>query len=351
VIALSGEAKAGGRALQVGGNVAAGEEITSERVSYLTLEFGDRSTVRIGPDSRLRIEAHRAASARGEFETLLQLDTGTLEASVARRRAPGFSIATPLGRITARGADIRVRGGEEALLVEVLEGSVVVAGAHARGGVTVDAGYGTRVKPNEAPLAPVRLLGAPDITGIVELQHRPVVRLRFAPRAGAQRYRIVAATDRELREVVVENTQRRPDVRMVDLRDGEYYFGVRAIDALGLEGADARGRFRLKARPVPPAVQAPEPDAVLQPGSVTFSWAAADEALTYRFQLATDEDFAFAAPLVDRGGLAARQLVVEKLEAGLYYWHVASVGPDGDEGPFGDPMMLTLQAPAPQPPQ
>jgi predicted phage tail protein len=134
---------------------------------------------------------------------------------------------------------------------------------------------------------------------------------------------------------------------MIDMRDGEYFYSVRAIDALGLEGLETRGRFRLKARPLPPAVQAPEPDAVLEPGRVAFSWAAVDEAAAYHFQLAADD--AFTSPLVDRGGLTTREFAVDKLEAGTYYWRIASVRASGDQGPFGDPQILTLQAPAPAP--
>jgi hypothetical protein len=334
--------------LKPGDGVAEGVEIESGRGSHATLEFTGRTVVRIKSDSRLVIDVHRASAALAtEFETRLQLISGALEASVAAQRAPNFSIASPSGSIAVRAADLRARSGDGAMLVEVMEGSVAVAGT-AGGQVTVDAGYGTRVKSGEAPLAPVKLLAAPDISGAAQLQRRPVARLRFAPLAGAERYRIVTATDRDLRDVVVENTLRRPDARMVDLRDGEYFYGVRAIDALGLEGTEARGGFRLKARPLPPTPQAPAPGAALEPGAVIFSWAAVAEAVSYRFQLATDE--AFAAPLVNREGLLVRELEVEKLEAGRYYWRVATVIGGNDRGPFGEPQVLTLQAPAPQTP-
>jgi hypothetical protein len=350
VIALGGDVRAGGRGLAIGDGVSEGDEIASGRSSYATLEFTDHTLVRIRPDTRLRVEGHRATAVPAGIDTRLRLDSGALEVVVAQRRAPNFIIASLWGNITVRGTDFRARGGDEAMLVEVLEGAVDVTGtAGASGLARVEAGYGTLVRPMEAPLAPVKLLAAPDVSGIAELHERPVVRLRFAPLTGAQRYRIVAATDRDLLDVVVENTQRRPDVRMVDLRDGDYFYGVRAIDALGLEGAEARGRIRLKARPVPPAAQAPEPDATLPPGTVAFSWAAAEEAVAYRFQLATNETF--AELLVNRGGLAAREIEVEKLDAGRYYWRVASLRASGDQGPFGDRQLLTLRAPEPQPTQ
>ena len=345
-MALSGEVKAGARTLKLGDGVAEADEITSGRVSHASFEFTDRSIVRMAPDTRLRIEAYRAPAVPDEAETRLRLVAGAIEANVPRRRNPGFSVVSMSGSIAVRGTQFRVRGGDESMLVEVLEGRVAVTGA---GGaqVAVNAGYGTRVRLNEAPLAPVSLLRAPDVSHVATLQQRPVVRLRFETVAGAQRYRVLAATDLDLHEVVLENIQRRTDVRMIDLRDGEYFFGVRAVDEFGLEGEEARGRFRLKARPLPPAVQAPEPDAVLEPGSVAFSWAAVDEAATYHFQLATDD--AFTPPLVNRGGLTTREFAVDKLEAGTYFWRIASVRASGDQGPFGDPQILTLQAPAPVP--
>lgn len=346
VVALSGEANSGARALKVGDSVAEGEELASGRGSYATLEFTDASVVRLTPDSRLRIEAHRAPAALAVVETRLRLGAGALEASVASRGVPNFTIVSMLGSVAVHGTAFRVRVGEASMFVEVLEGRVAVSGA-AGAPVVVNAGYGTRVASNQAPLAPVELLRAPDISRVAELQQRPVVRLRFASLAGAQRYRIVAAADRELREVLVENTQRRPDARMLELRDGEYYFGVRAIDELGLQGAEARGRFRLKARPLPPVAQAPEPEAAMAPGDVVFSWVAVREATSYRFQLATEA--AFAAPLVSRDGLLTRELEVENIGAGRYYWRVATVRAGDDQGPFGDPQMFTLQAPAPAP--
>jgi hypothetical protein len=346
VIALTGEAKAGARGLKIGDSVAEGDEIASGRGSYAMLEFTDQSVVRVMADSRLSIEVHHLPAPQAEAQTRLRLGAGAIEAIVAKRIVPNFTVVSMAGSIAARGTSFRVRGGGDSMLVEVLEGRVEVSG-NAGGPVAVNAGFGTRVAAMEAALAPVELLGAPNISRVVELQQRPVVRLRFAPIAGAQSYRVIAAADRDLREILVENTQRRPDVRMIDMRDGEYFYSVRAVDALGLEGLEARGRFRLKARPLPPAAQAPESDVVLEPGSVAFSWAAVEEAAAYYFQLATDDTF--KSPRVSRGGLTAREIMVDKLEAGTYYWRIASVRASGDQGPFGDPQILTLQAPTPAP--
>jgi len=232
VIALTGEVRADGRALKAGDTVAEGEAIVSGVEGRAMIEFADRTLLRVRTESRLRIE------------TPLRLDSGAIEA-VVPKQGPGFGISSPTGNVTTRGAAFRARARPEGLLVEVTGGAVTVSGP-AGGPVAVEAGYGMLVKPNEAPLAPVRLLVAPDISGIDALQERQVARLHFAPLPGAVRYRVLVAADRDLRNVIVESRPRRPDLRVLELGDGEYFYGVRAIDELGLDGLEARGSFRLK---------------------------------------------------------------------------------------------------------
>ncbi len=200
--------------------------------------------------------------------------------------------------------------------------------------VAVEAGYGTVVRQGEAPAAPVRLLEAPDLSGVAELHERPTVRIAFARLAGAVGYRIVAAEDAQMRNVVAESPLRTPTARFVDLRDGDYFYTVRGVDALGLEGREAQGRFRLRARPLPPALAMPAGGTALAPGTVEFRWEGADEAATYRFQLSADERF--STLLVDRAGLAERSLTAQLPSAGRYFWRVASERAGGEPGPFGD---------------
>jgi hypothetical protein len=233
VVAVSGQVQAGGRALKTGDAVAEGDEIASGPEGRATLEFADRTVLFVRTDSRLHIEKQ------------LRLDSGAVEVVVPQQGAPGFGIVSQSGNVTTRGAAFRARARPEGLLVEVVEGSVAVAGT-AGAQVVVEAGHGTLVKRAEAPLAPVKLLDAPDISGIAALQEKAVVRLRFAPLAGAVRYRVVVAADRDLRDVIVESRPRRPDLRLLELDDGEYFYGVRAIDELGLDGREVRGAFRLK---------------------------------------------------------------------------------------------------------
>lgn len=110
------------------------------------------------------------------------------------------------------------------------------------------------------------LLAAPDISGIAELQETTTVRLRVPPLPGATGYRFRAATDREFRKIVIDTVQRRPEVRIVDLRNDRYFYSVRGVDAGGTQGPEAQGRFRLLRPPAPPVTEisappAPDPSA------------------------------------------------------------------------------------------
>ena len=263
VLSVSGDVKSGGQLLMVGDRVPEGAEIRSGGKSYATLEFADRSEVTLKPETTLRIEAHKRDPKQklAEFETRLRLSAGAVEATVSRQRAPNFRIYTPTGNIAVRGTKYRVRGGEDQSAFEVLEGSLDVSGS-AGGNVSVGAGFGTVVRKGERPIPPVRLLDAPDVSGIAALQETTTVRLVVPPLPGATSYLFRAATDPDFREVVIETVQRRPEVRIVDLRDAEYYYGVRGVDPNGLQGQEALGRFRLVRPPMPepaPAI-APPPE-------------------------------------------------------------------------------------------
>jgi len=342
VIAVSGDVKAGERALKVGDTVAEGEQVASGPAGYATLEFADRSVLRIRPESRVTVEAHKSAPTLTEFETRLRLGAGAIEATVAKQRAQDFRVRTPTANMAVRGTEWRVRASETITQTEVTEGRVAVAGDKGKEVVLV-AGFGTVVRQGEAPARPVQLLGAPDLSRVPELQERPAVHIAFPALPGASGYRVVAALDREMRNVVVEADVTRPVVRIVDLRDGEYFYAVRGVGALGLEGREAQARFRLKARPLPPDPQAPAGGASLPPGPVEFTWENGEEAASFRFQLATDERF--GTLLIDRAELAERRLRAEKLEPGRYWWRVASTRANGDPGPFGDAQPFTVQAP------
>lgn len=333
VLAVTGEVRAGARMLKVGDAVAEGETVESSPSGHATLEFADGSVLRVKGRTRVTVEAHRGAPTLSEFETRLRLGAGAIEAAVAKQRKQDFRVITPTANMAVRGTEFRVRADEETARSEVTEGLVGVAGARGRE-VGVAAGFGTLVRQGEAPATPVRLLGAPDLSGVPDLQERPVVRIGFPALPGAVQYRFLVADDPELRNVVLETGVRGPLVRIVDLRDGDYHYAVRGVDALGLEGRESRARFRLRARPLPPALSSPPDDGRVAAGPVELAWEASEGTGAFRVQVAGDAQF--QALVLDRDDVSGPRLAIDALPPGRYWWRAASRRPDGGFGPFGE---------------
>jgi hypothetical protein len=267
---------------------------------------------------------------------------------------PRFEVKTPQALLGVRGTDFRVAVDEGARVTrgEVLDGAVAVSALAGRRSPTqrVAAGFGTQVNASQGAVTPVPLLPPPDLSALPALHERILVRFKVPAVPGATLYRAQVAQDAGFQQVQGEVTSSIPEFRFADLPDGHYHLRVRVADGRGIEGADAMRQFHLKARPEPPIAAAPAPGGKLRAKAVDLAWAGQPEAARYHLQVARDA--AFVAPLVFDEPVQGTGRNVE-LPVGDYAWRVASVRPDGDHGPFGDPQSFQLRAPpvAPAPPR
>ncbi|MCB1960745.1 MAG: hypothetical protein KDE68_09545, partial [Rhodocyclaceae bacterium] len=232
---------------------------------------------------------------------------------------------------------------------EMRSGQVRVTGEVPGQSAVLEAGFGIVARAGAPLPKPVALLPAPELASLPALHERPLLRFALDPVGGAVAYRGQVARDPEFTRIVAETRVAFPDLKIDGLPDGDYYLRARGIDSRGLEGRDAQRPFRLKARPEPPFVSAPRPDGKVSAGTVDFAWSRAEGAARYRFALSASEDF--TRPLIVETALEqpAHQLT---LKAGEYFWRLASTRADGDLGPWGDPVRLTVRPPqaAPAPP-
>jgi hypothetical protein len=118
--------------------------------------------------------------------------------------------------------------------------------------------------------------------------------------------------------------------------------GVR-VDAAGAAGPKVT-------LPTVPQLTAPSngtdiayPD--LAQATTLLLWNAVPQATAYRVMV--DFSPSFARPLYDRRAERLTQMELRALEAGVYYWKVAAVLPDGAEGSFSDLWRFTLAKAAP----
>lgn len=343
-----GEALPAGSTVRTGGN------------GYVTVQLADGSVLRIQADTQAKLDTSRQYEAAGFFSSVWEVLQGRVEALVTHLTGgePRFQIKTPQALLGVRGTEFRVAAQDGITRDETLSGAVAVQGAlgepKAGSGSLVKAGFGTLVDADQKVATPVPLLPAPVLKGQPVLHERILVRFDIPAVPGAVQYRAQVAEDEAFRIVRSEVGSATPVLRFGDLPDGDHLMRVRAVDARGLEGADAVHRFRLKARPEAPIPNEPPPGSKWRSTSVTLKWSEHPQALRYRLQVATTPDFQHL--VLDRSDLVATQLTLP-LPVGDYHWRLGTIaaGPNAtpDAGPWGDAQHFAVRPlpAAPPPPQ
>lgn len=333
-----------GKVLTKGDEVASGETVVTGADGYAALSLPDGSRVLLRSSSRLRIDELLSRRASGAQSAKMSVEAGRIENEVAPQKGPAarYEIRTPTAVIGVRGTRFRASYEPDASrsLVEVTEGTVA-AGSSASGGQPVSAGFGG-VFARGASSRLAALLAPPPLDEVPPLFERPLIRLPLPPMMGGQTWRLLVANGSDFATPVYEGIEATSEARIPGLPDGEYRFRLRGVSDNGLEGLDAEGSFRLKARPEPPFAVAPVMHGKTRESRMSLSWTAQAAAKTYRLQVATSEDF--AKPVLQRDDLDDTRLTVE-LPVGEYYWRLASVRADGDRGPWGDAGHFVMAAP------
>jgi len=358
----SGKVRYANAPLTVGQRLAPGAVIETGEDGSATLDLADGSVVTLQSSSSLVLE--RMAHVQGlasAYDIRLRLHTGRLESAVKPHRDVGrFEIATPIAVSAVRGTHFRngFAAQEASATTETLDGSVDVASEAASPGggaaaaepprgetVPVGAGYGTRVLPGSAPLAPVPLLPPPDLAGAPASNATPSLRLAWTRIAGANAYRVQLASDAEFHAIYADATTTEPTVVFAELPDAPYWLRARGIDPAGIEGRDAvRTIIQHRLPPVPTALVTERRPA--GPGAgVSLSWANAGAGLQYHLQIAADAGF--TQGLLEQSPLNDAYAAVSGLEPGAYVWRVAAVNAAGEAGEFSGAQSFVIPPPPP----
>ncbi|MDI1258511.1 FecR domain-containing protein [Aquabacterium sp.] len=357
VLAVVGDATlapARGKAMpaQVGAPIAPGTEIKTGANGYVTVQLADGSVLRIQSATTAQVERSNHYESAGFFASSLRLIQGCLEALVAHMTGgePRFEVKTPQALLGVRGTYFRITVDEAQQVTrsEVLEGAVSI-GTPSRPRQSAQwlaAGFGTHVDQRQGAAALVKLPPGPDLSAVAALHERIVVRINLPSVPGATLYRAQVAKDDTFRQVQGEVTSPTPELRFANLPDAHYHLRVRVANAQGIEGPDAFRPFHLKARPEPPIASWPTPGGKVRATAVPLAWAEQPDAARYHLQIAQDGSFGH---LVHDNGFIQTTRQEVSLPVGDYVWRVASIRPNGDQGPFGDAQSFQLKAPPPQP--
>lgn len=335
--------------LAAGGALQSGDRIRTGAQSSASLRFADGSRLLIPPESHLTLE-QLLVLGRGAIPVVrISVQQGGADSRVTpnAQRVPLYEVRTPHVNLGVRGTEFRVQTDETQSRVQVLSGAV-----HAdRLGPVVAADQGLLATGPARDIAP--LLPAPDLGGVAPVAQRLPLHVAWAASpAGAAAWRAQLYPqgdfDRLLLDVrVTEPAATWPQAR--ELADGDYTLRLRAIDARGQEGAAADTTVRLQARPEPPFIEAPPPNAVIYSANrvALVAWTRNVTAPRVRLQVARDaafRDVVLDTPPLDDNGSKL------DLPYGDYHWRIAAVEAGGRSGPFSDTQRFFLVPPPPAPP-
>lgn len=346
-----GAVTSGGQPVRSGQQLAGGADIVTGHDGYATLKLVDGSSLMLLPSSTARIERAQTNAAVRNTDTVIRLERGRTETSVEKPVAGSsrFEIRTPVAVAAVRGTKFRVASNPSGSgsTSEVIEGEVGVSDAQARGGVGVAAGYGTRVDAGAAPLAPRPLLPGPFLWSGTRLVERRQSELTFNPLRAAIGYRVFVSPRADFRVVLTEAVIPRAVFPLQGLADGTYFFRVRGIDDIGLEGRDTVAQMLVRVRPDAPRTLAPTPGRKVYGTAVELSWAADPAATSYLVQVAGNA--AFRDGLREFPDLNATSTTVRDLAPGRYVWRVSSAQAQGRRSLYSDPVAFEMR-PLPRPP-
>jgi len=334
--------------IELGMRLLIGDEIRSENDAFVTVEFADKSRLRVQDNTHLHLENMQIFGDYGLVDTLIDLQQGRTESSILEKSEKGtrFIIKTPSAISSVRGTDFRV-GTLEAqpgTHGEVLTGVLEVNGEKRK--LRVPAGYGTVIFKGAPPAPPVKLLPSPDLSETDKYyQSLPLV-IKLKPLSGAQAYRAQIGTDPDFRNLWSEFTATSLPFRDGDIPDGDYWLRIRGIDKSSIEGKDAVISFSLNARPEAPFVIAPLPGEATAPENQEFKWTIQSEASHYAMMVSRDADFSslvYSNPEVKENSVT----LSESLTPGHYFWRIFSVSTSEGAGPFSDTMPFRVPYPGP----
>lgn len=312
--------------------LAAGASLETLDEASALLVLADGSKILLAPNSQITLDVLSLYAGGLMADTRMRLQSGQADvvANPQQRSHQQLKIDTPSAQAVVRGTHFRVSASDDATREETLSGLVGVSASGQR--VNVPMGRGTVARTGAAPMAPVPLLAAADVSGFpARFEYLPL-RFPLPPHPEAKEWQGQIAPDPAFERILMSKTVSGQALSFADLPNGDYALRLRAIDANGLHGFDALHAFTVFARPFPPRLNAPGDGATLRSARAEFGWGSVLEVARYHLQVSAGPDFAqpLYDEMIDRDAWPAPQ----ELPAGQLYWRVASVTEAGLQGPW-----------------
>ncbi len=347
VLSVSGDVTSGGATLVGNASVNEGAPVRTGPNSSAVLQLSDGTQVKLLPNTlaevaRSRDYALRDASASGSttwFSGLIRLSQGALETLAAKlaNRATPLQVETPTSLVGVRGTQFRVAFEDPAsrnARTEVVEGEVRADNPAQQASANLPAGTGALIQPAEREIRVVKLLPAPDLSGLPAEVALPAGGWPLPSLAGAAAFRVQVAADAQFNQIVRDIKASGASVDLASLPAGNWNARVRGIDAQGIEGFDAVRQIVVRVV-APRQWRVSDSSLRLRDGQTVLQLTGLQPdgtplaAGSYSAEVATD---AAMNNIVARPSAQAPQLMLGDLKPGVYYIRLRSGGlaPDAE---------------------
>jgi len=310
------------RKVKKGDLLTQGDTLTTGKNSLAKLRFADGSNIDIQPNSNLNIQASYQYAGKGTFVTNLKLVKGRTEVLANPDHVVGntLQIQTLSAVAAVRGTQFRVGADDTVALQETLEGKVAFSASGQE--VLLTKGYGSVAEKDKAPLPPIQLPSAPDVSALPKIFETNSAEFNLQQQQGVVEWVAQLALDADFTQILNEQTTQSGKLVFADLADGQYFLKLRAQDQHGLQSLDSAHAFNVKFRLPEPVLELIEPldGAEIPLAPTDLSWTPIPAANSYVIQIARDIDFADI--VFERHASYNKLTTNQSFGAGEFYWRV-----------------------------
>ena len=329
--------------------------------AFVSVRLADGSLLKVQADSEVLLQQLRRKGRTGSLRSVVDLQSGAVEASVPPNKAQpaALDVRTGIATSSVRGTQFGVyRSADGATATAVQQGAVQVASnSNPNASAPVRKGHGAAITADgqlhQAALLPALAASQlPQLAEDAQWLDLPLPAPEAATEATTAAGYVVQVTQDAAGQQVLRNGRfASGKARFAAVPDGAYFVQVRAVDGHGIPGLPAQGPLKVKAHPVPPLYQT-APAAVLPTDGVDLRCTPVHGVSAYRIQIAAaGQDF--SAPLQDQVVRDGCALQTANLATGDYRWRTASIrtleSGQADQGPFAAPQDFRAAARPPVP--
>jgi len=327
-----------------------GDSLQTAADSNVSIKFADNSIVTIHENSQTVFDHLTAYGDSGMVDSRIRLNQGRLETKVQPATGAGsrFEIHTPSAISAVRGTEYRLTSDQQnqTTNMEVIKGKVAIAAEEKT--ILVPQGFGSKVAKGQAPIAARELLAVPHLEAIPERIRHLNWPVTWKLLKGAEQYRVEISVREDFKTINWNRLLASPRVNLPDLSDGEHYIRVRGVDELDLEGLNQTAKLLIDVRPQPPILLQPQQKQVLRGTGPELRWSESFDAKTYQLQLSSDE--AFSKLIHEQDNIQSNSFDLGHMDKPQnYYWRLASIAADGEQGPYSLARQFVVKAIPAQP--